>query len=50
MSDWWPPSVTVAVVIERDGKYLFVEEIQDGRRVLNLPAGHLDPGERPVIQ
>jgi 8-oxo-dGTP pyrophosphatase MutT (NUDIX family) len=39
------PSVTVAAVIERDGKFLFVEELQDGRQVLNQPAGHLDPGE-----
>ena len=30
---------------ERDGKFLLVEELQDGRRVLNQPAGHLDPGE-----
>ena len=41
----WRPSVTVAAVIERDGKFLFVEELQDGRRVLNQPAGHLDPEE-----
>lgn len=41
----WKPSVTVAAVIERDGKFLFVEELQDGRRVLNQPAGHLDPDE-----
>ena len=41
----WRPSVTVAAVIERDGKFLFVEEVADGRRVLNQPAGHLDPGE-----
>ena len=41
----WRPSVTVAAVIERDGKFLFVEELQDGRRVLNQPAGHLDPDE-----
>lgn len=41
----WRPSATVAAVIERDGKFLFVEELQDGRRVLNQPAGHLDPGE-----
>ena len=45
MSVWRPPSVTVAAVIERDGRFLFVEELQDGRRVLNQPAGHLDPGE-----
>jgi 8-oxo-dGTP pyrophosphatase MutT (NUDIX family) len=41
----WKPSVTVAAVIERDGKFLFVEELIDGRRVINQPAGHLDPGE-----
>jgi 8-oxo-dGTP pyrophosphatase MutT (NUDIX family) len=41
----WRPSVTVAAVIERDGRFLFVEEKANGRRVLNQPAGHLDPGE-----
>jgi len=41
----WRPSVTVAAVIERDGKFLFVEELIDGKRVINQPAGHLDPGE-----
>ncbi len=41
----WRPSVTVAAVIERDGRFLFVEEMADGRRVINQPAGHLDPGE-----
>ena len=41
----WKPAVTVAAVIERDGRFLFVEEEADGRRVLNQPAGHLDPGE-----
>lgn len=41
----WRPSVTVAAVIERDGRFLFVEEVASGRRVLNQPAGHLDPGE-----
>ncbi len=45
MSEVWRPSVTVAAVVERDGRFLFVEEIADGRRVLNQPAGHLDPGE-----
>ena len=44
----WKPSVTVAAVIERGGKFLFVEERIDGRRVLNQPAGHLDPGESLV--
>jgi len=39
------PSVTVAAVIETGGKLLFVQEMIDGRLVLNQPAGHLDPGE-----
>ncbi len=41
----WKPAVTVAAVIERDGRFLFVEEEAEGRRVLNQPAGHLEPGE-----
>jgi 8-oxo-dGTP pyrophosphatase MutT (NUDIX family) len=48
MREVWRPSVTVAAVIERDGRFLFVEELQDGRRVLNQPAGHLDPDETLV--
>lgn len=42
------PDVTVAVVAARDGRLLCVEERIDGRRVLNQPAGHLEPGERLV--
>jgi 8-oxo-dGTP pyrophosphatase MutT (NUDIX family) len=45
MSEIWRPSVTVAAVIERGGRFLLVEERVDGRIVLNQPAGHLDPGE-----
>jgi len=41
----WKPSVTVAAVIEREGRFLFVQERSEGRLVLNQPAGHLDPGE-----
>ena len=41
----WKPNVTVAAVIERDGRYLLVEEASDRGPVLNNPAGHLDPGE-----
>ena len=44
----WKPAVTVAAVIERGGRFLFVEESIDGRLVLNQPAGHLDPGESLV--
>ncbi len=41
----WKPDVTVAAVVERDGKFLFVEERASGRVVLNQPAGHLEHGE-----
>lgn len=45
MSDIWKPSVTVAAIIERDGRFMLVEEeTSDGIR-FNQPAGHLDPGE-----
>ena len=47
MNTRWKPSVTVAAIIERDGRYLLVEEhTHEGLR-LNNPAGHLDPGESP---
>lgn len=48
MSARKPPSVTVAAVIERQGKFLVVQERIEGRVVLNQPAGHLDPGESLV--
>lgn len=45
MDSRWKPNVTVAAVIERDGRFLMVEEeTQSGLR-LNQPAGHLDAGE-----
>ena len=37
--------VTVAAIIERDGKFLMVEERAGGNLVLNQPAGHLEQGE-----
>jgi 8-oxo-dGTP pyrophosphatase MutT (NUDIX family) len=41
----WKASVTVAAIVEREGRFLMVEEeTSDGVR-LNQPAGHLDPGE-----
>lgn len=41
----WKPNTTVAAVVERDGRFLLVEEqTVDGLR-LNQPAGHLDAGE-----
>ncbi len=45
MTDVWKPSVTVAAIIEREGRFLLVEEeTSDGIR-FNQPAGHLDPNE-----
>lgn len=41
----WKPHFTVAAVIEQDGKFLLVEEMVDGKKVLNQPAGHLEPNE-----
>lgn len=44
----WKPNVTVAAIVEHEGRFLLVEEeTADGLR-LNNPAGHLDPGESPV--
>lgn len=44
----WKPSVTVAAIIERDGRFLLVEEETPEGLKLNNPAGHLDPGESPA--
>jgi 8-oxo-dGTP pyrophosphatase MutT (NUDIX family) len=45
MTHTFRPSVTVAAIIERDGRFLLIEEeTSDGIR-LNQPAGHLDPLE-----
>ncbi|MEE4753230.1 NUDIX hydrolase [Pseudomonas alliivorans] len=41
----WQAHVTVATIVEDQGRFLFVEEIRGGRKVLNQPAGHLDPNE-----
>ncbi|MCY4746084.1 NUDIX hydrolase [Pelomonas sp. UHG3] len=42
------PSVTVAAVIERDGRYLLVEEETAEGLMLNNPAGHVELGESPI--
>jgi ADP-ribose pyrophosphatase YjhB (NUDIX family) len=44
----WKPNVTVAAVIERDGRFLLVEEETDDGIRFNQPAGHLDEGESLV--
>lgn len=47
MNTRWKPSVTVAAIIEREGRYLLIEEHTPEGLRLNNPAGHLDPGESP---
>lgn len=43
------PRVTVAALIEREGRFLLVEERDDrGGLVINQPAGHVEPGESIV--
>lgn len=44
----WKPNVTVAAIIEREGKFLLVEEETDDGIRFNQPAGHLDQGESLV--
>ncbi len=41
----WKPDVTVAAVIERDARFLLVQERIRGRLVFNQPAGHLEDRE-----
>jgi ADP-ribose pyrophosphatase YjhB (NUDIX family) len=41
----WQPDVTVATIVVHDGRFLVVEEEAQGLRVLNQPAGHLEPNE-----
>lgn len=41
----WKPHVTVAAVIEKDNRFLLVEETTDNGLMFNQPAGHLEPGE-----
>ncbi|NKB38652.1 MAG: NUDIX domain-containing protein [Gammaproteobacteria bacterium] len=42
----WKANVTVAAVIEKEGKFLMIEEqASDGISVINQPAGHLEENE-----
>ena len=41
----WKPNVTVAAIVECDGRFLLVEEHTERGILFNQPAGHLDPGE-----
>jgi 8-oxo-dGTP pyrophosphatase MutT (NUDIX family) len=39
------PHLTVAAVIEQEGRFMLVEELVHGRPVLNQPAGHVEAHE-----
>ncbi|MBI4936912.1 MAG: NUDIX hydrolase [Nitrosomonadales bacterium] len=41
----WKPNVTVAAIIEQEGKFLLVEEHTSQGVRFNQPAGHLEPDE-----
>lgn len=41
----WYPHVTVASIVEQDGRYLMVKETHRGNSVINQPAGHIEKGE-----
>ena len=43
----YPTDLTVSAVIEREGKYLLVEEYAMGKRVLTQPGGHIEADESP---
>ena len=48
MSPVWKPHVVVAAVVERDGRYLMVEEETEDGVQYNQPAGHLEATESLV--
>lgn len=41
----WTPHVVVACIVERDGRFLMVEEQINGAPCLNQPAGHWEKNE-----
>jgi 8-oxo-dGTP pyrophosphatase MutT (NUDIX family) len=41
----WRPDLTVATIVQRDDRFLVVEERIAGRVVFNQPAGHVEDGE-----
>lgn len=41
----WKPHATVAAIIEKDNRFLMVEENIEGKILYNQPAGHLEPDE-----
>jgi phosphatase NudJ len=48
MDERFKPNVTVAAIIEREGRFLLVEEESADGLKLNNPAGHIEQGESPL--
>ena len=48
MSERWTPHATVATIAVKDDKFLMVEEVSNGKRVINQPAGHIEEGEKVI--
>ena len=46
--DQFKPNTTVADVIVCENKYLLVEELENGKKVFNQPAGQIDSGENLI--
>lgn len=40
--------VTASSVLEKDGRFLLVEEVANGRTVINQPSGHVEERESPI--
>ncbi len=41
----WRPDLAAAAIVQRDNRFLIVEENIRGALVFNQPAGHVDDGE-----
>ncbi len=41
----WKPNLTVATVVEHEGRFLFIEEMAGSEVVINQPAGHVERNE-----
>ena len=44
----WTPHATVATIVTRGDDFLMVEEMSNGARVINQPAGHIEKDEAVI--
>ncbi|NQV86576.1 MAG: NUDIX domain-containing protein [Woeseiaceae bacterium] len=45
----YPTDLTVSAVVDLDGRFLLVEEMVTGQKVLCQPGGHIEAGESPEV-